>query len=208
MRRPSLSTLVAFLAFAAPGRTHGQVVNPGLWRPVPEAVTDTMSERALLRLHRRLLAHEDSLLRYGAYLVRHGVPWRPRRDAHPPLSTSTYAALMGTALLYNATCPFGRTVCERDAGGYDDGYRSIDKLAHASTALALTSLAVQGGVRPRDAALVTVAASVGFELTQAQGGGYYSGRDVVANATGVAVAWGWSAWVERRRAPTARSRRA
>lgn len=200
----SLSTLVTLgtlLTVAAPAPTHGQAVNPGIWRQVPKAVTDTMSDRALLRLHRRLLLHEDSLISYGAYLVRHGgMPWRRRPVVRQPLSTGGYAALMGSVLLYNAACPFGRSACERDIGGYADSFRSIDKLAHGSSALALTSLAVQGGVRPRDAALVTVVASVGFELTQAQGGGFYSPRDVVANTTGAAVAWGWSAWVERRRA--------
>ena len=198
--RASLSTLVTLLTLATPGDGRGQAVNPGIWRQVPKAVTDTMSDRALVRLHRRLLAHEDSLISYGAYLVRHGgTPWRVRPIPRPALSTGTYATLMGTVLLYNAACPFGRSACERDTGGYADSFRSIDKLAHASSALALTSLAVQGGVPPRDAALVTIAASVGFELTQAEGGGFYSTRDVVANATGAAVAWGWSTWVERRR---------
>ena len=60
-----------------------------------------------------------------------------------------------------------------------------------STSAALTSFAIGGGVQPEVAALLTFAAGVGFELTQTQGGGYYSARDVAANATGVALAWGW-----------------
>jgi hypothetical protein len=192
--------LAASLLAAAPAAARGQPANPGVWRPVPQEVADSMSVRALLRLHRRLLAHEDSLIGYGGYLVAHGVPWRARgAAARGPLSAGAYAALVGAALAYNATCPFGRSACERDRGGYVDSFRSMDKLAHATSALALTSLTVQAGVRPRDAALVTLAGSVGFELTQARDGGYYSSRDVLANAAGVSAAWAWTAWVEHRR---------
>lgn len=190
----------AWLLPAVPGIARGQAANPGIWTPLRQRDLDTMSTHSLLRVHRRLMAHEDSLISYGDYLLTHGVPWRPRHTStRGPLRTSTYAALVGGALLFNATCPFGRSACERDPGGYADSYQSMDKVAHASSAAALTSLAVQGGVPPRDAALTTLAGSVGFELTQAQGGGYYSSRDVVANATGIALAWGWSAWVEHRR---------
>ena len=202
--------LAATLSLAAAGAARGQSVaprfaNPGIWQPIPQAVADTLSAGALLRLHRRLVAHEDSLIGYGRMLLAYGVPWRHApRLPRGPLSAGTYATLVGVALLYNATCPAGRSACERDPGGYVDSYRSIDKLAHATSALALTSLTIEGGVRPRDAAVVTFLASVGFELTQAEGGGYYSARDVTANATGIATAWVWSAWVGRRRAALAR----
>ena len=205
-----LAAITAITAIVATAAAHGQSVaprltNPGIWQPVPQDVVDTLSARALLRLHRRLVAHEDSLIGYGRMLLAYGVPWRrATRPPRGPLSTRAYASLVGVALLYNAACPAGRSACERDPGGYVDSYRSIDKLAHASSALALTSLTIEGGVRPRDAALVTFLGSVGFELTQAEGGGYYSARDVTANATGIATAWAWSAWVAHRRAAIAR----
>ena len=205
-----LAATLALVAAGVAGVARGQSVaprftNPGIWQPVPQAVADTLSAPALLRLHRRLVAHEDSLIRYGRMLVAYGVPWRyAPRPPRGPLSFGTYASLVGVALFYNATCPAGRSACERDAGGYVDSYRSIDKLAHATSALALTSLTIEGGVRPRDAAVATFLGSVGFELTQAEGGGYYSARDVTANATGIAAAWAWSAWVARRRAAVAK----
>ena len=172
---------------------------PAPWQEVPTAAIDTMSSRALLQLHRRMAAHEDSLIRYADALVARSERTRstiyPRRG---PLGATRYGMLLGFGVAFNAACPMD-AACERDPGGYRDSYGTIDKVAHASSAMALTSLAIGGGVQPEAAALLTIVGSVGFELSQARGGGYYSGRDVVANTTGAVVAWGWHRYSRWRR---------
>lgn len=176
-----------------------------------QAPYDTVSSRSLLALHHRQAARHDSVARRAAVAVTGTAPraahatasadTRPVLTRRGPANAGMYTLLLAGGVVYNAFCPLG-TLCDRDTGGYVDTYHSIDKVAHASSAMALTSFAIQGGVQPEVATLLTIVGGVGFELTQTQGGGYYSARDVVANTTGAVFALGWHrfwAWHHARR---------
>jgi VanZ family protein len=180
-------------------RTAALVLAAGILLPLAphaaHAQLDTVSSRTLLALHHREAARHDAVARRvadGTTRITHA----PAPDTRPvltrrgPANAGMYTLLLTGAAVYNALCPLG-TLCDRDAGGYVDTYHSIDKVAHASSAMALTSFAIQGGVQPEVATALTIAGGVAFELTQTQGGGYYSARDVVANGTGALVALGW-----------------
>ena len=171
---------------------------------------DSTVSRSLLAQHARLATRDDSLARLRGDDADRALRARElavlRKWSQGPSNAGLYALLLSGGVAYNAACPLG-TLCDRDAGGYVDTYHTIDKVAHASTAAALTSFAIQGGVQPEAALLLTIAGGVGFELTQTQGGGYYSGRDVVANSAGAVLAWGWhraSNWQHGRSARAAR----
>ena len=160
------------------------------------------ASRGLLASHAQQATRDDSVARLAA-----GDSLAARRadDTNTlaklrrgPSNAGLYSLMLAGGVVYNAACPLG-TLCDRDRGGYRDTYQTIDKVAHASTAAALTSFAIQGGVQPEAAWLLTIAGGAAFELTQTQGGGYYSGRDVVANSVGATLAWGWHRVSEWRR---------
>ena len=161
------------------------------------------ASRELLARHAQQATREDSVARLAAAggdslpAARRGTDGSTlARLRRGPSNAGLYTLMLAGGVVYNAACPLG-TLCDRDRGGYRDTYQTIDKVAHASTAAALTSFAIQGGVQPEAAWLLTIAGGAAFELTQTQGGGYYSGRDVVANSVGATLAWGWhrvSAW--------------
>jgi VanZ family protein len=170
----------SLLLLAAPRDAHAQAA-------------DSSASPVRLARSARLATRDDSLgrgagddaMRAHAAVANTLHKWR-----RGPSNAGLYGLLLTGGVVYNLACPLG-TLCDRDRGGYVDTYRTIDKVAHASTAAALTSFAIQGGVQPEAATFLTIAAGVAFELTQTQGGGYYSGRDVVANSTGAVLAWGW-----------------
>ena len=192
LTRTARAALVATLVLLArPHAARAQVADSTAGPVAAPHARQAMRRDSVARM---LLARDDSLMAArwasaGATLAR----WR-----RGPSNAGLYALLLTGAVVYNAACPLG-TLCDRDRGGYVDSYRTIDKVAHASTAAALTSFAIQGGVQPEAATLLTIAGGAAFELTQTQGGGYYSGRDVVANSTGAVLAWGWHRWSSRRR---------
>ena len=164
-------------------------------------VADSTTSRALLDAHTTTAGRGDSVARarVTARVAPDAAPYTTfQKWRRGPSNAGLYGLLLTGAVVYNAACPLG-TLCDRDRGGYVDSYRTIDKVAHASTAAALTSFAIQGGVQPEAAMLLTVVGGVAFELTQTQGGGYYSGRDVVANSTGAVLAWGWHRLSSHRR---------
>jgi hypothetical protein len=184
-------------------------------RAASAQAADRTASRDLLAGHGQQATRDDSVARLAAARPDSVPASRRPNDAGTlakwrggPSNAGLYGLLLAGGVVYNAACPLG-TLCDRDRGGYRDTYQTIDKVAHASTAAALTSFAIQGGVQPEAAWLLTIAGGAAFELTQTQGGGYYSGRDVVANATGATVAWGWhrvSAWRRARAAVRAERR--
>jgi len=160
-------------------------------------VADRTASRALLAQHGQQATRDDSVARLAIAHARSATAARLADDPGTlakwrkgPSNAGLYTLMLTGGVVYNAACPLGR-LCDRDRGGYRDTYQTIDKVAHASTAAALTSFAIQGGVQPEAAWLLTIAGGAAFELTQTQGGGYYSGRDVVANSVGATLAWGW-----------------
>jgi hypothetical protein len=164
---------------------------------------DRSASRDLLASHGQQATRDDSVARLAArpdstLAARRAAAATLAKWRQGPSNAGLYGLMLTGGVVYNAACPLG-TLCDRDRGGYRDTYQTIDKVAHASTAAALTSFAIQGGVQPEAAWLLTIAGGAAFELTQTQGGGYYSGRDVVANATGATVAWGWHRVAEWRR---------
>lgn len=167
---------------------------------------DRTPGRDLLARHAHQAARHDSVARLAIGDSSSAAP-RAAADAlaklrRGPSNAGLYTLMLAGGVVYNAACPL-HTLCDRDRGGYRDTYQTIDKVAHASTAAALTSFAIQGGVQPEAAWLLTIAGGAAFELTQTQGGGYYSARDVVANGVGATMAWGWhraSAWHRARAA--------
>lgn len=195
LTRTAPAALAATLAFLAlPHAARAQDAGQG-------------TSRELLAQHGRAAAREDSVAR----LATGGSAPATRRASDPgtlatlrrgPSNAGLYTLMLAGGVIYNAACPLN-TLCDRDRGGYRDTYQTIDKVAHASTSAALTSFAIQGGVQPEAAWLLTIAGGAAFELTQTQGGGYYSARDVVANSVGATLAWGWhraSAWHRARAA--------
>ena len=179
-------------------RTLGHVATTALvvaalaGRPARAQAADTPASRTMLAQHHRDASRGDSAAARAAGASPRDGSARAGNAMmrHAPRNAGMYGLMLSAGVLYNLACPLG-TMCDRDTGGYVDSFGTIDKVAHASTAAALTSFAIGGGVQPEAAAVLTFAAGVGFELTQTQGGGYYSARDVAANATGIALAWGW-----------------
>lgn len=80
-----------------------------------------------------------------------------------------------------------------DRGGYIDSFRTRDKVYHAAGCFASAlAAALLLHVAPAIAAALTIAGGIGFELVQAHprsgGAGYFSWRDVVADAIGAVLA--------------------
>lgn len=67
-----------------------------------------------------------------------------------------------------------------DRGGYVDSWRTPDKQAHAAFGAVLSMTAMEMGVRPRNAVLLTCAGASAFEWSQGQ----VSGEDIVAGCGG------------------------
>lgn len=104
------------------------------------------------------------------------------------------AVAIGSVLAVNWSCPGG--LCDRDHGGYVDvlTVHQPDKITHAAmgatTYMALRSL----GAGPKSSALLTAIGIVGWEVTQARGGGYPSRPDVYAGAIGLGAGLAWDAF--------------
>lgn len=75
-----------------------------------------------------------------------------------------------------------------DAGEYGDGYRTIDKQAHAASCAALYAGLRSIGAPRWLAFSLPMIAGVAFERGQGSHGGLSSGKDVVANGAGFSVA--------------------
>lgn len=74
-----------------------------------------------------------------------------------------------------------------DPGGYPDVWRTNDKAIHAFAGIALVSLAEHAGVDSDAAWIGICAGAIGYEFAQARGGGYASGKDIVAGCAGAAL---------------------
>lgn len=90
-----------------------------------------------------------------------------------------------------------------DSGGYRDGWTTAtdfpDKAVHALAAWAITSIGVDLGARPRNAAIAVCAAGTAFEFAQ----GYASPYDIAADCIGATGAALWQSWRAARRRRTA-----
>lgn len=111
--------------------------------------------------------------------------------AGPILEVPTAAYLIGSAL-----SGYVVGLVRPDPGGYQDSFRTDDKITHASTCAAVYS-AMRALDAPRWLAVsAPMLAGAALEAGQARArrGGYASGRDVVANGVGcgLAVAVDWS----------------
>lgn len=73
---------------------------------------------------------------------------------------------------------------DTDHGGYTDLWSTRDKLAHAAVGFALSTTAMEMGVRPRIAVLLTCLGATGFEFSQ----GYVSRKDIVMGCGGAVAA--------------------
>ena len=86
-----------------------------------------------------------------------------------------------------------------DSGGYRDGWTTAtdfpDKAVHALAAWAITTIGVDLGARPRNAAIAVCAAGTAFEFAQ----GYVSPYDIAADCIGATGAALWQSWRASRR---------
>lgn len=86
----------------------------------------------------------------------------------PLLGPIRYSLLFAAGDFANAKLHF-----DSDRGGYKDAWTGIDKVAHGLAGALLTTTAIDLGVKPKWAALITCGGAVGFEFSQ----GYASGKD-------------------------------
>lgn len=96
--------------------------------------------------------------------------------AHPTLTTGM---VVGAGVAANAALKI-----DRDPGGYVDRPLSIDKLAHAGVAYAITDVCRETGGHRLGCPALTLLGGVGFEVTQ----GHVSRLDIGADAVGALLA--------------------
>lgn len=124
---------------------------------------------------------------------------RPERDRLPWLFYGTLAGAATAAAVLHV---------DPDSGGYRDGWTTAtdfpDKAVHALAAWALTTIGVDLGARPRNAAIAVCAAGTAFEFAQ----GYASPYDIAADCIGATGAALWQSWRARRREQAATARAA
>ena len=115
---------------------------------------------------------------------------RPERDRLPLLF---YGALAG------ATTAAAVLHVDPDSGGYRDGWTTAtdfpDKAVHALAAWSITTIGVDLGARPRNAAIAVCAVGAAFEFAQ----GYVSPYDIAADCIGATGAALWQSWRASRR---------
>jgi len=115
---------------------------------------------------------------------------RTRRERLPTIFYGALAGAAGAAVILHV---------DPDSGGYRDGWTTAtdfpDKAVHALAAWAITSIGVDLGARPRNAAIAVCAAGTAFEFAQ----GYVSPYDVAADCIGATGAALWRSWRAARR---------
>jgi hypothetical protein len=115
---------------------------------------------------------------------------RPERNRLPVLFYGTLAGAATAAAVLHV---------DPDSGGYRDGWATAtdfpDKAVHALAAWALTTIGVDLGARPRNAAIAVCAAGAAFEFAQ----GYASPYDIAADCIGASGAALWQSWRAHRR---------
>lgn len=117
-----------------------------------------------------------------------------QRDRWPVVFYGALAGAAGVAVALHV---------DPDSGGYRDGWTTAtdfpDKAVHGLAAWAITTVGVDLGARPRNAALAVCAAGTAFEFAQ----GYVSPYDIAADCIGATGAALWQSWRARKRARAA-----
>ena len=115
---------------------------------------------------------------------------KQRRERWPVVFYGALAGAAGVAVALHV---------DPDSGGYRDGWTTAtdfpDKAVHGLAAWAITTVGVDLGARPRNAALAVCAAGTVFEFAQ----GYVSPYDIAADCIGATGAALWQTWRARRR---------
>lgn len=173
--------LAASLALTAPVHAlAAQVI------PLPDSARVDSTARDIVAVLRCEIVRQQAALdsiqaRLDSMRTRRERYQRARRAAYR--TEQLYVAGQAAAVALNFAVPI-----QRDPGGYRDQWLGYDKMVHANVAYMLTDAGIELGVRPWVAAGVTCAFGYAFEWSQAEGGGYVSNRDAVANCTGAASA--------------------